>query len=148
MDRTPIPETELLETGKLKEKLAAIKLPPDLLEKGNLMIHRAETAIKYGGYFAGIEQTENYINLVTTLPWFTRSEDIIDIQKAKTTLDKNHYGLPEIKDRILEYIAVLKLSKAFSADTPDVIDVNNRAPILLFVGLVGEVKTTIAASIA
>src|SRR5437868_6140937 len=99
MDRVPVPDTELLETGKLEEKLSTAKLPPDLLEKANFMIHRAETAIKFGGYFAGIEQVENYIDLISNLPWFTRSEDILEIPKAQATLDKNHYGLSEIKDR-------------------------------------------------
>jgi len=146
------PDTNLLEIDQLKEKLQKAKLPPDLFEKANMMIDRAQTAIKYGGYFAGIEQVDTYIDTVINLPWYTRSEDIIDIAKVSATLDKNHYGLKDLKDRILEYIAVLKLSKAYTELMPQTdtnsIDASMRAPILLFVGLVGTGKTTLAISIA
>ncbi len=149
MDKTLPANEPILEIQKLNEKLAASKLPPELLEKATFMVKRAETATRFGGYFAGIEQTENYIDLITHFPWFTRSEDIIDIQKAKTTLDKNHFGLNDVKNRILEYIAVLKLSKAFSSDNKNIdAEGNHRAPILLLVGLPGAGKTTLASSIA
>lgn len=139
------------EIDKLKEKISKVQLPPDLLEKVNLMIERASTAIKFGGYFAGLEQIGNYIDLITSLPWYKRSEDTINIEEAHKIMEKNHYGLKEVKDRILEYISALKLSKAFSGQEGaevTVSDASMRAPILLLVGLVGVGKTTFAISIA
>ena len=61
----------------------------------------------------------------------------MDLQRAKEILDKNHYGLNEIKERILEYLAVLKLQGGVA-----------RAPILCLAGLAGTGKTSLAISIA
>lgn len=134
------------EINKLVEKLAKASLPPELSEKAHLMVDRAQSAIKYGGYFAGIEQVSNYIDWITNLPWNNRSEDILDLKKASETLEKNHYGLKQIKDRILEYIAILKLA---SRDTTSgTITHAIKAPVLFFVGLVGIGKTTLSISIA
>ncbi|MBI2029081.1 AAA family ATPase, partial [Candidatus Gottesmanbacteria bacterium] len=71
-----------------------------------------------------------------------RTQDVLDLERVKTELDKTHYGLTEIKERVLEYVAVLKL-----------LNVNNqnaltKAPILCFIGLAGTGKTTIAEGIA
>jgi len=77
-----------------------------------------------------------------TLPWHKSSQDILDLTYAKEQLDKYHYGLTEIKQRILEYISVLALQKQRGNLT------FSRAPIFLFVGLVGTGKTTLAESIA
>lgn len=138
------------EIEDLREKVKSVHLPPDLLEKVNLMIDRAATAVRFSGYFAGIEQVGNYVDLITHLPWFKRSDDLIDINQAQAILEKNHYGLREIKDRILEYISVLKLSKAYSPEETGatITDPSLRAPILLLIGLVGVGKTTFAISIA
>jgi ATP-dependent Lon protease len=91
---------------------------------------------RFGEYSTEYEKTAHYVDWVTNLPWGKRSEDILDLDNAKKILDKNHYGLEDIKERILEYLAVLKLKGGM------------RAPILCFVGLVGTGKTTIAFSIA
>lgn len=138
------------EIAKLREKIAAADMPEDLREKVNLMIERAENAIKFSGYFQGIEQIGNYIDWVTALPWHKESEDILDINRAYETLEKNHYGLHDIKNRILEYMAVLKLLNEQKKADPQGIamGLGRRAPILFFVGLVGIGKTTLAISIA
>src|SRR5437588_141623 len=141
--QTPSPENETFtEVNKLKEKLSKASLPPDLMEKAHLMVERAQSAIKYGGYFAGIDQVANYIDWITSLPWNNRSEDILDLAKANAILEKNHYGLRQIKDRILEYIAILKLASkdAASGEVSRAI----KAPVIFFVGLVGIGKTTLA----
>ncbi len=136
------------EIDTLKGKVHAAKLPPDLLAKANLMLERTQAAIKFNGYFPGIDQIYDYIDLITTLPWFYRSQDVIDLPAVSATLDKNHYGLKGVKDRILEYTATLKLSKAFTNQANTKVDWSMRAPILLLVGLVGVGKTTLAFSIA
>lgn len=131
-------QSALEEIKKLEEKLLAAQLPADLLEKAKAMVVRLDRIAKMGGnYAAEFDATSRYIDWIINLPWEKRSEDILDIANAEKMLNKNHYGLKEAKDKILEYLAVLKLSKA-----------NNRAPILLLVGLVGTGKTTLAYSVA
>lgn len=128
----------LSEIKKLEEKLLAAQLPADLLEKAKTMVVRLDRIAKMGGnYAAEFDATSRYLDWIIMLPWNKRSEDILDIANAEKVLNKNHHGLKEAKDKILEYLAVLKLSKA-----------NNRAPILLLVGLVGTGKTTLAYSVA
>lgn len=89
------------------------------------------------------DRISRYIEWITKIPWNARTQDNLDLVNAKKVLDKNHYGLGEIKDRLLEYISVMKLNK--EKGTGEEI---TRAPILCFVGLVGTGKTTIASSIA
>lgn len=135
----------LVEITKLEAKVKASTLPPDLDEKASGMIQRAQVAMRYGGYFTGLEQVANYIDWITSLPWKNRSPDILDLFHAQEILNKSHHGLQFIKDRIIEYLAVLKLKNAQSQNANNTV---MRAPILCFVGLVGTGKTTIAYAIA
>ncbi|MBK8021370.1 MAG: endopeptidase La [Chloroflexi bacterium] len=84
-----------------------------------------------------VGMVRTYIDWLTALPWTKTSEDQLDVQYAQQVLDREHYGLPKIKDRILEYIAVRKLA-------PE----NARSPILCFVGPPGVGKTSLGRSIA
>jgi ATP-dependent Lon protease len=105
-----------------------------------------------------VEQMLRYIDWVVNLPWNNRTEDVLDLEKSKVILEKHHYGLQPVKDRILEYLAVLKLNidrwrmegeagYADEAKTSHAM-IARRAPILCLVGLVGTGKTTLAKSIA
>lgn len=78
----------------------------------------------------------NYIETVLDLPWNEETKETIDIKKAETILDQDHYGMKKVKERILEHLAV----RAFAPDT--------YSPILCLVGPPGVGKTSIAASIA
>lgn len=78
----------------------------------------------------------NYIDLLLDLPWDHYTEDTYDLHKVLQTLDKDHYGMEKIKDRILEYLAVLKLKGDL------------KSPILCFVGPPGIGKTSLGQSIA
>lgn len=78
----------------------------------------------------------NYLDFFTDLPWEKYSKDIFDIMKAEKVLDKAHFGLEDIKKRILEHIAVLKLKN------------NMKSPILCLVGPPGVGKTSLGKSIA
>lgn len=78
----------------------------------------------------------NYVELLLELPWDKLSTDRFDLKRAKKILDEDHYGLEKVKDRILEYLAVLKLKA------------NMKAPILLLVGPPGVGKTSLGRSIA
>lgn len=78
----------------------------------------------------------NYVDVLLDLPWEEYTQDNFDLKRAKRVLDKDHYGLEKIKDRILEYLAVLKLKGDL------------KSPILCFVGPPGVGKTSLGKSIA
>ena len=77
-----------------------------------------------------------YLEWMTDLPWSKQSEDHLDVRAARKMLDEDHYGLDKVKDRIVEYIAVLSLKKDL------------KGPILCFVGPPGTGKTSLGRSIA
>lgn len=131
------------EIEKLEKKIKETILPPELKEKLEEEILRLKRFASSGGYTQEYAQVSTYVDWVTSPPWTKRSDDILDLDFAKKILDKNHYGLGPIKERVLEYLAVLKLRKEKGETTKSM-----RAPILCFVGLVGTGKTTIAYSIA
>jgi len=78
----------------------------------------------------------NYLDWLLAIPWKKRTQDNLDIKKAKRILDEDHYGLDKAKERILEYLAVLKLSKKM------------KGPILCFTGPPGTGKTSLGRSVA
>ena len=138
---------EIVELTNLQQKLNQANLPPDLKEKAQSMIERATLAFKYHSQFNQFDMVASYIEWIISLPWKTRSQDILDINLAKKILDKNHHGLTELKDRILEYLSVMIINLE-QAKTDATNHHFSRAPILFFVGLVGTGKTTMAISIA
>jgi ATP-dependent Lon protease len=124
----------------LKEKLTSSQVPEDLKARILDRLSRVERIGASQAAFDEVDRTSDYIDWLTKVPWETTSEDILDLDYAKKILDKNHYGLEGIKDRILEQISILKLNKDSTGKA--------RAPILCLVGLAGTGKTTIAYSIA
>lgn len=130
MDSAPI--------EKLKQKISQAGLPTEIQEKLTSILRFPGTGIEF-------EQLVNYIDFVISLPFNKSSQDILDLGRVKQILDKNHYGLQSVKDRILEYIAVLILN---TRNPERASRVEGHAPILLFTGLVGTGKTSIAYSIA
>ncbi len=120
---------------ELRVKITQTKLPLDISEK-------LLNLLKFPGVGVELEKLMAYVNFVLSLPFDKYSQDILDIQRAKQILDKNHYGLQSVKDRVLEYLSVLILHKQKNAS------VSFHAPILLLVGLVGTGKTSLAESIA
>ncbi|OGK25898.1 hypothetical protein A3A46_02600 [Candidatus Roizmanbacteria bacterium RIFCSPLOWO2_01_FULL_37_13] len=130
------------EVDKLRARLQSAELPANLREKAVHQIDRIALTLKYGGNLSQIDITTKYIDWITSLPWNKKTDDVLDIQKAKAVLDKNHYGLTNIKRRLLEYLSVLIVQKQ---KLPSGV---THAPQLFFIGLVGTGKTTLAQSIA
>lgn len=135
------------EIKKLEGRLGQVKLPEELKEKVQGMLLRL-THMAAQGYSAEYDATNRYIDWITSLPWYDKSPDALDLAHAKVILDQNHYGLTPIKDRIIEYLAVLALNIKNSQTSKSSESHIARAPILFFVGLVGTGKTTLAYSIA
>lgn len=120
---------------ELKVKIIQAKLPQDVEEK---LLNQ----LTYPGTGPEFDKLISYINFALSLPFNKFSQDILDINRAKQILDRNHYDLQVVKDRILEYLSVLILSKQ-KGQLSFV-----HAPILSLIGLVGTGKTTLAFSIA
>jgi ATP-dependent Lon protease len=121
------------EVNELREKIEAAGMPDDVKEKALKEVGRLEK-IPQASPEQGVIRT--YVDWLISVPWKKAPEDDWDIVEAARILDEDHYGLPKIKDRILEYMAVRKLSHEL------------RAPILCFVGPPGVGKTSLGKSIA
>lgn len=147
------------EVGILKEKLSKSKLPATLKQKSDAMIIRLERMAKTDNFAKEFEPVAEYINWITQIPWEAYTQDNIDINHAFEELNKNHYGLNDVKQRILEYLAVIKLQlqkgniqaqnvQSSSGEMSRLQGSSSHAPILCFVGIQGVGKTSMAKSIA
>lgn len=137
-------KTTIFEIKKLQEKVQASQMPQELKEKAMMGIDRLNFLVKSGNFSVEYESIAKYVDWIISLPWQNASTDVLDLARAKQILDRNHYGLQEVKDRILEYLSILIIKKMRNLSQ----DKLSRAPILCLVGLVGTGKTTIAYSIA
>jgi len=117
-------------------------LPDELKERLDQMIERLNRMAQLGHYASEFDTLSRYIEVVTSIPWEKETTDILDLERAKEMLDKNHYGMQYVKDRILEYLSSLMLLKKRGKEAV------SRSPILLLVGLQGVGKTTLAISVA
>ncbi len=119
---------------ELREKLDAQGLPAEVRAKAEKEIKRLEEMPP-----ASPESTivRTYLDWLLDLPWTAVTEDNLDIARANQILEHNHYGLPKVKERILEHIAVRKLALE-----------KMKSPILCFVGPPGTGKTSLGKSIA
>ena len=130
-------------------KLIKSSVPAGLKKEALKMIIRLYyTASKGAGYSTEYEIVYKYIDWITSIPWGKFTPDHLDLKKIEEELNKTHYGLQQVKERILSYMAAVKLkydSEEVEKDKPKVL---RHIPVLLFVGLQGLGKTTIAYSIA
>ncbi len=121
------------EIADYKEQMSKLKMPQNVAEKINKELGRLAKMPPMTPEGAVIR---TYIDSLLALPWGKFTKDNFDIDKAQDVLDKDHYGLKKVKERILEYLAVRVLSKS------------TRGPILCLVGPPGVGKTSLASSIA
>lgn len=136
------PQDNIKEIDKLIQQINAAQLPQELKNKALQQIERIILTLKFGGSLIQLDIAQKYVEWITCLPWNTSTQEKLDINEVKKTLDSNHFGLEKIKSRVLEYLSVLILQK--QSPTPQLF----HAPILFFVGLAGTGKTTLANSIA
>jgi ATP-dependent Lon protease len=122
--------TEILE---LEKKLEEAKLSPEAQEAADKELQRLK-AVPPASPEHGVIRT--YLDVLSELPWDKSTEDHLDILAAQKILDKDHYGLEKVKDRILEYLSVLKLKKDL------------KGPILCLAGPPGVGKTSLGKSVA
>jgi ATP-dependent Lon protease len=127
-----VDESEM-EAQELREQLAAIDLPEEVRVQADRELKRLETLPPQAAEH-GVIRT--YLEWIVSLPWDKETEDNLDLGHARDVLEADHYGLEQVKDRILEFLAVRKLK-------PDA-----RGSILCFVGPPGVGKTSLGRSIA
>src|SRR6266568_3317212 len=121
------------ENADLGEKILSSGMPEEVKVKANKELDRLNSTPSMTPE-GGVIRT--YLDWLISLPWNNTSIDQLDIKEAARILEEKHYGLEKVKERILEYIAVCKLSE------------NMRSPILCFVGPPGVGKTSLGRSIA
>lgn len=128
---------------QLAQEIQGSSAPKELRDQIAQRLEQMTNLVNSPTFLPEFDRMEKYIGWILTLPWEARTQDTLDLTKAKRILDKNHFGLMELKERVLEYLAVMKLKQESGKESEIY-----RAPILCFVGLVGTGKTTIAMSIA
>ena len=121
------------EIDQYRKKIKKAKMPQEVTEEAERQLGRLERMHPDAAETATLR---NYIDWMVSLPWSKSTKDNLDLKKAQTILDQDHYGLEKVKERIIEHLAVRKLKK------------NTRGPILCFVGPPGVGKTSLGKSIA
>ncbi len=121
------------EVGEYRKKVEAANLPEHVKEKALEELSRLE---KMPPMVAEAVVVRTYLDWILAIPWSLRTEDRLDIDEARRNLDEDHYGLEKVKERVVEYLAVRKLSP------------ESKGPILCFIGPPGVGKTSVGKSIA
>lgn len=162
-------DESLNEVLELENKITSSSCPDPLKDEALRSVSRLKRMAKMGSYGSEFENVNKYIDWITRIPWGVVSNDNLDIQNAKDNMDASHYGMNDIKDLILDYLATMQLENANAPLTQSAVptqlgDTSNQpqeipnmaqlkgssanAPVLLFVGLQGVGKTSVAKSIA
>jgi ATP-dependent Lon protease len=124
---------ETTEIEELREKVDAAGMSEEAYE---VAMKELERLSRMSALSPEATVVRNYLDTMIALPWQSRSVDRLDLTKVRRQLDEDHYGLRKVKDRILEFLAVMKLSESM------------KGPILCFIGPPGVGKTSLGQSIA
>lgn len=143
-------DEQTIEVEEFRKKIAEAEMPEEAEKEAKRELDRLSrlpiAAAEYG-------VIRTYLDWLTSLPWSKRTEDSLDIKRARQILDEDHYGLKDIKERILEYLAVRKLRAERAGEKSDSQPVDfvrreRQGAILCFVGPPGVGKTSLGTSIA
>jgi len=131
--QTELGDKEATDVEELRERLAKTPLNDEAREKAEKELDRL-SRMAPGTPEIGVSRT--YVEWILDLPWGKMTEDNLDLKRARRVLDEDHYGLEQVKERIVEYLAVLRMKK------------DMKGPILCFAGPPGVGKTSIVKGIA
>lgn len=126
-------DDEKREIKEYENKVKKAKLPKDVKERALYELSRLKSM---SGYSSESGVIKTYLDWILELPWNKSTKDNLDIKKAREVLEEEHYGLEDVKDRIIEYLAVKKMTNSL------------KGPILCLVGPPGVGKTSIGRSVA
>jgi ATP-dependent Lon protease len=132
-------DDQTLEIKELEEKILKAGMPEEALKVANKEIDRLQRIPPSSPEYT---VSRTYLDWLVELPWSNETEDRVDIEEAMNILDRDHYGLKRVKNRVLEFLAVRKLKMEQSPDAPI------KGPILCFQGPPGTGKTSLGKSIA
>ncbi len=121
------------DSAELREMMKKAKMPPDIAERAERELARYER-LPFMSPESGV--IRGYLETLCEMPWSKRTRDALDLAKSRKVLDEDHHGLDKVKERILEFLAVRKLSR------------DAKGPILCLVGPPGVGKTSLGVSIA
>jgi ATP-dependent Lon protease len=121
------------EVDEYKKRIKHVKMPGDVRQEADRQVKRLEQMHPESAESTVVRA---YLDWLVEMPWEKSSHEVIDIKRAKTVLDKDHFGLDNVKNRILEYLSVRKLNPKM------------KGSILCFVGPPGVGKTSLGRSIA
>ncbi len=126
-------DTATADTTALRELIDKAKLPPEVRKVADKELDRLQQTPPA---IAEYSITRNYLDWLANLPWSKSTEDKLNLDEAAELLDQQHYGLKKVKDRLLEFLAVIKLKRQL------------KGPILCLVGPPGVGKTSLGRSVA
>ncbi len=131
--QTELGDKDGTEVEELRERLAKLPLNDEARQKAEKEIDRLS---QMPPGIPEINVSRNYIEWILDLPWGKTTKDQLDLKRARRVLDQDHYGMDQVKERIIEYLAVLRMKQ------------DMKGPILCFAGPPGVGKTSIVRSIA